>query len=221
MAAPRVPALVAAAAVSDDAATVLAWVDAQSGDAAAAARTTFQSGLLHLAAATGAATTLAALLARPAFRTRACLDSLDYGSMRRTALHLACQSAGVDGDGRPLERRAGCVACVEALLAAGADPDMQGKSFSSLVAGLRCGSLVDVRAPPAESPAALAACAAVKLALARPPWTRKLHALWPPQFRDAVAELLRVNGRRGGPALDRGPLDAIISLAAYPVSAWV
>jgi len=214
-----IPDAVAAAAAADAVATVLAWADAH--EDAADARTLWQSGLLQLAARSGASTTLTALLARPTFRTRRSLDALDYGSMRRTALHLACHGAGADGDGAPHARRAGCVACVEALLEAGADPDMQGKSFSSLVAGLRCGSLVDARAPPAESPASLAACAAVKLALARPPWTQELHSAWPPRFRDAVAELLRVNGRRGGPGLDRGPLDAIIALAAYPVSAWV
>lgn len=155
-----IPPHIATAVANNDAATVLAFVDAAPSDSsAAAARTTFQSGLLHLAAAAGAADTLRALLARPAFRQD--VTALDYGGLRRTPLHYACQR--------------GHVACVEALLAAGADPELTGASLATLIQGAACGQLLDTRSPPAATPASLAASAAVQLALDAPAWTRNTH----------------------------------------------
>ena len=200
-----IPPHIQAAVADDDAAAVLAFVDAAPSDAtAAAARTTFQSGLLHLAAAAGAADTLRALLARPAFAGR--VADLDYGGLRRTPLHHACQR--------------GHVACVEALLAAGADPELTGASLATLIQGAACGQLLDTRSPPAASPASLAASAAVQLVLDAPAWTRGTHRRWPPSFRAAVFELLMLNGRRGLPRLDRDVFDLCCAAAAYPVSAW-
>lgn len=201
-----VPPTVEAACRADDVATVLTFVNACPSDAAAAAaRTSFQSGLIHIAAASGSASTLAALLARPAFRDA--VASLDYGGLRRTALHHACQR--------------GNVACVEILLAAGADPALTGASLATLVQGRACGALLDTTSPPAASPASLASSAAVRLALEAPPWTHETHARWPVAFRNAVAEFCKINGRRGLPRLNRDVFDLVCASAAYPVSAWV
>ena len=201
-----IPPCIAAAAAADDPAPVALWLASFADDAAApAARTAFQRGLLHIAAEAGAERVVGLLLARPAFR--AAVGALDYGSLRRTALHLACQR--------------GHVLCVELLLSAGADPGLTGRALSTLVQGRRCGALLDTASPPAASPAALASNDAVRLALDAPRWTRDAHRRWPPAFKAAVVALLSLNGRRGLPRLCRDELDLVCERAAYPVSAWV
>ncbi|CAG9467365.1 unnamed protein product [Pedinophyceae sp. YPF-701] len=201
------------AAEAGDTAAVLAAIDAGLD---VNARSAFQTTLLHTAARYGHADLLSALLRRGADIT-----ALDYGGMRRSALHWACHGAHVR--------------CVEILVDAGADTECQGRAWSRLVQGSACGALVDRTEPCPEAPESLCRGDAVLLALRRPPWSIELHSMWPGGFRAAVSELLKCNHRlwaqRGkaeagdeGGCLPGLPMDLIwmiVRRMAYDVSAWV
>ncbi len=49
--------------------------------------------------------------------------------------------------------------------------------------GKRCGRLIEMDAPFEDSPAALCANQAVRLALERPAWTPETHHMWPLRFK--------------------------------------
>ena len=60
---------------------------------------------------------------------------------------------------------------------------VQGRAWSQLVQGKRCGWLVDQDTPFEDSPAALCSSHAVQLALERPPWSPQLNSMWPQRFK--------------------------------------
>ncbi|CAL8471115.1 g10657 [Coccomyxa elongata] len=161
-------------------------------------RTLFQSNLLHIAARNGQTAIAEELLWRGID-----LDALDYGGMRRTALHWACQG--------------GHVRIVELLVDYGANTEIwcshdmlqqqqqlqqhlqqqehqqhqvQGKAWSMLVQGKRCGRLIDRDAPFEDSPSSLCSSYSVRLALERPEWTPQTHHMFPPRFKEMVRLLL-------------------------------
>lgn len=203
------------------------WAAAEHGDAAAVealldmegypgpdCRSLNQSTLLHCAAKRGHLQLAAALLARGAD-----VNALDYGGMRRTPLHWACKG--------------GHVAMVELLVAAGADTKADGRSWSKLVQGSRCGALIPKDAP-TESVEALCRTNAVRLALSQPPWNPGAnHHMFPQRFREAARLLLLAcccpAGGGGGSAapgsqellLSRDALLEVLRRAAYPVSSWL
>ncbi|PRW33658.1 ankyrin repeat domain-containing 39-like isoform X1 isoform B [Chlorella sorokiniana] len=214
-----------AAAEAGDTDTVLQLFEAE-GYRSIDARSMYQSTLLHAAARHGHVQLAAALLQRGSG-----VNELDYGGMRRTPLHWAC--------------RGGHVALVELLVAAGADTKADGRCWSKLVQGARCGSLIP-KDSPTESAESLCRNNAVRLALTRPQWTPELHHMWPQRFRDAVRLLLLacscscgaaaymdLDAAAGSDAANAGkqlpatlPLSRDIVLevaaaAAYPVSAWL
>ncbi|KAK9819273.1 hypothetical protein WJX81_003636 [Elliptochloris bilobata] len=215
----------AAAATAGDVLGVLLYLDAHPQQLHN--RTIFQSELIHIAARNGHCVLLEELLKRGAD-----INALDFGGMRRTALHWACLMGHVD--------------IVEQLIAHGADTKVQEKSWAKLVKeGQRCGKQIDNDAP-LEAPEALCRNSAVRLALQRPPWTPSVHAQWPPRFRGVTRLLAAASGVVGiSPAredvcaikesaeegraqagarwvpLDLDVLKDILARAAYPVSAWV
>lgn len=204
-----------AAAEAGDTDTVLQLFEAE-GYRSIDARSMYQSTLLHAATRHGHVQLAAALLQRGADA-----NALDYGGMRRTPLHWAC--------------RGGHVALVELLVAAGADTKADGRCWSKLVQGARCGSLIP-KDSPTESAESLCTSNAVKLALTRPQWTPEIHHMWPQRFRAAVRLLLLACSCGGTAAADAGSAagghspvlllsrDAVLEVAAaaaYPVSAWV
>ncbi|KAK9901370.1 hypothetical protein WJX75_008899 [Coccomyxa subellipsoidea] len=134
-------------------------------------RTLFQSNLLHIAARNGQAAIVEELMHRGSN-----LDALDYGGMRRTALHWACQG--------------GHVRIVELLVDHGANTQVQGKAWSMLVQGKRCGRLIDQDTPFEDSPISLCSNYSVRLALERPAWTPDIHYMFPPRFKDMVRLML-------------------------------
>jgi len=135
------------------------------------ARTVYQSQLLHVAARHGRPSLVRLLLAQPGIH----INSLDYGGMRRTPLHWACQRGDLQS--------------VEALVTAGANTSVQGKSWQKLVQGRACGALVPSDSPPEECPADLCRNQTVRLALFQTPWSPEVHADFPDAFR-AMARLL-------------------------------
>lgn len=186
------------------------------------ARSVFQSTLLHAAAGRGQWEVVELLLERGAD-----VSAIDFGRMRRTALHLACHG--------------GHIRTVEILRSRGADVHAQGRGWSKLVQGVRCGSFIDHTEPCSESPDALAKNETVRLALNETPWSPDIHARFPRQFRDAVRAVLLCARRAppegsGGGGSEEGssargrarvsdlPHELILLVAermAYPISAWV
>lgn len=173
------------------------------------ARTVYQSQLLHVAARHGQSDVLAALLKAPGIQVMA----LDYGGMRRTALHWACQR--------------GDIRSVEALVAAGADITAQGKGWAKLVQGQRCGQLVQNDSPSEQSPADLCRDGLVRLALFQPQWCPDVHSEFPASFAEAVRVLVMAAASRHEQSAEIQPwplsMDvtrSIIAAAAYPISAW-
>ena len=69
-------------------------------------------------------------------------------------------------------------------------PQVQGRAWSQLVQGRRCGWLIGTDTPFEESPLALCASHAVQLALERPHWTPELNSLWPARFKARLLWLL-------------------------------
>lgn len=200
-------------------------------------RTLFQSNLLHIAARNGQTAIAEELLKRGSD-----LDALDYGGMRRTALHWACQG--------------GHVRIVELLVDHGANTEVQGKAWSMLVQGKRCGRLIDRDAPFEDSPSSLCSNYNVRLALERPEWTPEINHTFPARFKEMVRLLLlfqhcarktpretsaaatepsqptkgaeAANALKGGQTcasmcrqLDWDCLRAILALSAYPISSWL
>lgn len=138
------------------------------------ARTIYQSQMLHVAARNGQAAIVSLLLKAPGVE----INALDYGGMRRTALHWACQR--------------GDVRSVEALVSAGADTKIQGATWQKLVQGRACGRLVPSNSPTPEAPEDLCRNRIVQLALLRPPWSPAIHSRFPARFRDAAKLLMLV-----------------------------
>ena len=142
---PPAPLTPQAAELGDEA-IVSAWLARP--DADPDARTAFGSTLLHRAARAGRPEVVALLLAPPPRapvaalpagpagpggrhpaappRRPAAVGAVDFGGLRRTALHHAA--------------RGGHVRCVELLLRAGADPVGRGRGFGALVLGTPCGA---------------------------------------------------------------------------------
>lgn len=223
------PALLAAAECGQTA-EVLQLYD-EGGYRSIDTRSVYQSTLLHTAAKHGHVELARALLQRGAQ-----VNLLDYGGMRRSPLHWACHG--------------GHVALVEVLLEADADTSADGRSWSKLVQGSRCGSLIP-KDQPTESAVSLCRTNAVRLALTRPTWHPSIHVMWPPRFKDAARLLLLVSSSypsgqgaadcccaaRGsttisstekpgsspytGLRLAPDTLLEVLRHAAYPVSAWI
>ncbi|CAD7697097.1 unnamed protein product [Ostreobium quekettii] len=227
------PLALTRAAEDGDLAGVAAGLDA---GVDANARSVFQTCLLHIAARRGHHEMVLELLRRGAE-----VGALDYGGMRRTALHWACQH--------------GHVKCVETLVAWGADTKAQGRSWAKLVQGQRCaggaclaggaarlsagpvsfawsrcGELLDSASPCEQSPSSLCKNNSVRLALERPAWSPQIHNQFPSRFRDAVQLLLMAAGRGDKVPdktkasicnLSRDAMCVVIRHMAYPLSAWM
>eukprot|EP00884_Botryococcus_braunii_P005142 jgi/Botrbrau1/14629/Bobra.0364s0013.1 len=184
-------------------------------------RDVYQSNLLHTASRHGQTELVRELLERnhPP-------NLLDYGGMRRTALHWACQQ--------------GHVRIVELLVEAGADTRAQGKEWSQLVQGVKCGKMVDTESPCAASAVSLCSNSAVRLALERTPWSPANHHQFPQQFKDAVSIfMLAAHNSLPSPSqgdaqdcdmerprtaqvpLNKDELYIIFGLMSYPISDWV
>ncbi|KAK9830082.1 hypothetical protein WJX72_009679 [[Myrmecia] bisecta] len=133
----------------------------------------FQTRLIHLASRNGHAGIVQELLLH-----KADLNALDYGGMRRTALHWACQQ--------------GHVRTVEVLVAAGANTQagVQGKSWSKLVQGSKFGAMIDTTSATGESIESMCRNDVVRLALEQPAWSPAVHYMFPQRFKEAVQLLL-------------------------------
>jgi len=112
--------------------------------------------------------------------------------MRRTALHWACQQ--------------GHLQMVEMLVEQGANTKAQGKAWSKLVQGQKCGKMIDTEAPYGESPASLCKNDTLKIALERPTWSPAIHRSFPERFRAAARTLLVMSNSRLPAAAERKPL---------------
>lgn len=148
------------------------------------ARSICQSQMLHLAVRYQQAAIVHLLLRVPAVD----VNALDYGGLRRTALHWAC----LRGDHL----------IVEELIVAGAMAKDDGATWQQLVQGRSCGGAVPVASLPSETPADLCTDQTVRLALQRPAWSPDLHAQFPRAFRKAAKLLMLVatNGDKSEPA---------------------
>lgn len=142
------------------------------------ARSVFQSALIHYAARNGRYAVVDKLL-----DAGADIQLLDFGGLRRTALHLACQG--------------GHVRTVETLVRRGADTSCHGENWATLIGGVRCGSLIDTRSPTELTPSQLCSNQLVRLALERTRWAPGNHKDWPLHFRMVVRTLLMVAYRHG------------------------
>ncbi|EFN53656.1 hypothetical protein CHLNCDRAFT_136398 [Chlorella variabilis] len=208
---------VLAACERGDTLATLALFD-QEGYLSIDTRSLYQSTLLHTAAKRGHVEVARQLLARGAQ-----VNCLDYGGIRRSPLHWACHG--------------GHVAMVEILLEAGADTTADGRSWSKLVQGQRCGSLIP-KDQPTESVESVCRNNAVRLALTRPDWSPSLNGMWPQRFKEAAQTLLLASAcsrscceeasgcssgspRGGGLPLGRDTLLEVLQRAAYPISAWM
>eukprot|EP00873_Tetraselmis_striata_P037298 jgi/Tetstr1/457562/TSEL_044131.t2 len=192
MAATFLPEGVTRAAAAGDMAEVRSYLT-DGGDVNL--RSLFQSQLLHIAAREGQHDVVRLLL-----DSGADVNALDYAGMRRTALHWACQQ--------------GHVRVVEELVDAGANTKVwcslelvqqaQGKAWSMLVQGQRCGKMIDTEAPYSQSPAALCKNDTLRLALERPAWAQDVHPQFPLRFRRAAALLLLMSSGAARPAAAGG-----------------
>ncbi|GMH40239.1 hypothetical protein BSKO_08143 [Bryopsis sp. KO-2023] len=179
-------------------------------DLAVDVRSVFQTCLIHIAAKDGRLSLLKALVERGAD-----VNALDYGGMRRTPLHWACQK--------------GHVKCVEVLVAAGADTTAQGKGWAKLVQGQECGEMVDCRSPFEHSAASLCSSQLVRLALEHPTWTPEIHKHFPSEFKEVCKDLVMCVASHSlddskGCSFGMIGMDQcreIISRLAYPLTAWL
>lgn len=183
------------AAEQGDTAAVDALLDTE-GYVSIDCRSLNQSTLLHLASKNGHCHLTQRLLARGAD-----VNALDYGGMRRTPLHWACKG--------------GHVRMVELLVAHGADTKADGRSWSKLVQGSRCGSLIP-KDSPTESVESVCRTNAVRLALTQPRWQPEVnHSMWPARFQEAARVLLlATHGAPHGSSCDPDSIRVAAAAAA-------
>jgi len=163
-------------------------------------RNVFQSCLIHIAAKNGSEGMVRLLV-----ESGADINALDYGGLRKTALHWAALK--------------GHLQVVELLVALGINVTGGGQSWGRLMdqAG-GCGSKIDTASPCESSPQDLAGESWVRMAIDRPNWSSDNHREFPAKFRASFRTLLMFCTR------ESVGLDIAMQIAAhmaYPLSSWL
>ena len=178
----------------------------------------FQSRLIHCAAKHGFAEMVSLLLDLGAE-----LDAKDYGGLRKTALHWAALLGHVQvvevlmaRIEKRAERDASALKILSAMPSAGRSWT-EWLTLINLRAAAQEGDEREERRE--ETTEEERKHQLVVLAITKPKWNRRNHAIFPQKFKEGVKELLLCSHRDR--VLTEDLIALIASKACYPLSAWL